>query len=202
MGRRHVVRDLNDEQFSFVIEAIIEGQTDREISVAFEQTFNQPLAKSSLSRWRDASGNELVERYRLARYQAKQLLTDLGQEDADKFQVVIDNIEDRLLTATRKVIAADPVKLLRIRLDEEKRRLKAREIDLKERQLELELEKVKSAQVDVEALPAQVVEHLLEFIGQDAGGLKWFSANAKSFEKFLTDRFGGAENKSASQTAR
>src|ERR1700754_984829 len=104
MGRRHVVRDLNDEQFSFVIEAIIEGLTDREISAAFEKTFEQPLAKSSLGRWRKKSGEELAERYRLARFQSKQLLTDLKQEDADKYQVVIDNIEDRLLTATRQVI--------------------------------------------------------------------------------------------------
>ena len=42
MGRRHVVRDLNDEQFIFVIEAIIEGQTDRELSANFEKTFGQP----------------------------------------------------------------------------------------------------------------------------------------------------------------
>jgi hypothetical protein len=190
MGRRHVVRDLNDEQFTFVIEAIIEGQTDREVSAAFEQTFGQPLAKSSLARWRKTSGDELAERYRLARYQSKQLLTDLKQEDADKFQVVLDNIEDHLLTATRKVIAADPVKLLRIRVDEGKRRLKEREINLKERQLELELEKLKSAQVDMDGLPAQISEHLLEFIGDDPNGLKWFSANAKAFEKFLAEQYG------------
>lgn len=189
MGRRHVVRDLDDEQFTFVIEAIIAGLTDREISASFNERFKQPLAKSSLNRWRESAGNELAERYRLARYQARQLLTDLKDEDANKFQVVIGNIEDRLLTATRHVISQDPVKLLRIRLDEEKRRLKEREIKLKERQLELEFEKVKSAQVDVVGLPAQIAEHLLEFIGTDANGLRWFSANAKSFEKFLTDKY-------------
>jgi hypothetical protein len=189
MGRRHVVRDLNDEQFIYVIDAIIDGQTDRELSAGFEKMFGQPLAKSSLNRWRETSGNELAERYRLARYQARQLLDNLKREDADKFQIVIENIEDRLLTATRQVIAADPVKLLRIRLDEEKRRLKAREIDLKERQLELELQKVKSEQVDVAGLPAQIIEHLLEFIGTESAGLKWFSANAKSLEKFLTERY-------------
>jgi hypothetical protein len=194
MGRRHVIRDLNDEQFTFVIEAIISGDTDREISAAFEKQFGQPLAKSSLNRWRDAAGNELAERYRLARYQAKQLLSDLQAEDADKFQVVIGNIEDRLLTATRELISKDPVKLLRIRLDEQKRRLKEREINLKERQLDLELEKVKTAQVDVAQLPAQVLADLLEFIGDDAAGLRWFSAKAKSFEKFLTERFSSRRN--------
>lgn len=189
MGRRHVVRDLNDEQFTVVIEAIIDGQTDREISAGFERQFGQPLAKSSINRWRTQAGTELAERYRLARYQAKQLLTNLNQDDADKFQVVIGNIEDRLLTATREVIAKDPVKLLRIRLDEEKRRLKEREIALKERQLEHELEKLRSSQVDVAGLPAQIIEYLLEFIGTEAAGLKWFSANAKSLEKFLTERY-------------
>lgn len=187
MGRRHVVRDLNDEQFSFVIESIIEGLTDREISAAFEKTFEQPLAKSSLARWRKQSGEELAERYRLARYQSKQLLTDLKQEDADKYRVVIDNIEDRLLTATRQVIASDPVKLLRIRLDEEKRRLKEREIAIKEKQLELDLAKVK--EVDVAGLPAQIIEHLLEFVGNDPAGLRWFTSNAQRLGTFLTEKY-------------
>ena len=189
MGRRHVVRDLDDKQFTFVIESIINGRTDREISAAFEKTFEQPLAKSSLNRWREQAGNELAERYRLARFQARQLLTDLKTEDADRFQIIIGNIEDRLLTATREVIASDPVKLLRIRLDEEKRRLKAREIDLKERQLDLELEKIKSSQIDVSGLPAAIIEHLLEFIGSDPAGLNWFTSNAKNLERFLTQQY-------------
>lgn len=189
MGRRHVIRDLDDEQFTFVIESIINGLTDREISAAFEKTFEQPLAKSSLNRWREAAGNELAERYRLARYQAKQFLSDIEKDDSSKFQVVIENIEDRLLTAMRDVIASDPVKLLRIRLDEEKRRLKSREIDLKERQLNLELEKVKAVQVDATALPAQIAEYLFEFIGSDPAGLRWFSANVKNLESFLTAKY-------------
>jgi hypothetical protein len=118
MGRRHVVRDLDETQFDFVINAIIAGDTDREISLTFEQTFGQPLAKSSLNRWRKSAGDELADRYRLARYQAKQLLTELKEGDEDKYRVVIGNIEDRLLMATREVISKDPVKLLKIRQDE------------------------------------------------------------------------------------
>ncbi|MGA9767471.1 MAG: hypothetical protein WBV94_00410 [Blastocatellia bacterium] len=189
MGRRHVVRELNDEQFTFVIESIINGRTDREISAAFEQRFEQPLAKSSLNRWREQAGNELAERYRLARYQAAQLLTDLKSEDADRFQIVIGNIEDRLLTATREVIASDPVKLLRIRLDEEKRRLRERELNLKERQLDFELTKVKSDQVNLKDLPSTIIEHLLEFIDDEPTGLQWFTAKAKSLEAFLTTKY-------------
>jgi hypothetical protein len=190
MGRRHVVRNLNDDQFTFVIEAIIEGCNDRELCSAFEKEFNQPLSKSSLYRWRNTAGNELAERYRLARFQAKQLLINLKQEDADKFQVVIGNIEERLLTATRDVISQDPVKLLRIRLDEEKRRLKERELKLKERQLDLEIEKASSAQFDRAALPDQIAEHLLDFIGEDPIGLKWFKGNAKAFIQYLAKQYG------------
>ena len=191
MGRRHVVRDLNDEQFTFVIEAIIDGKTDREISAAFEACFGQPLAKSSLNRWRESAGNELADRYRLARYQAGQLLTDLKEEGADKFQVVMGNLEDRLLTATREVLASDPMKMLRIRLDEEKRRLKARELDLKERQMSLELEKVKASQVDLEKLPMTVIEYLLEYIANDPAGLKWINSNVQWFGAFLSQKFSG-----------
>jgi hypothetical protein len=189
MGRRHVVRDLDDDQFTFVIEAIIHGLTDREISAAFEKEFDQRLAKSSLNRWRESAGNELSERYRLARYQAKQLLTDLHAEDADKFQIVIGNIEERLLTATREVISSDPVKLLRIRLDEEKRRLKEREIALKEKQLSLEIEKARGTKLDLAALPEQIAEHLLNFIGEDPTGLRWFRGNAKALIEYLEEKY-------------
>src|SRR5689334_16853104 len=141
MGRRSKVTQLNPDQFNFVVESIVAGRTDREICAGFKQAFEQDLAKSSLNRWRKQAGNELAERYRLARYQAAQLLVDLKKdENADKFQVVIENIEDRLLTATREVIALDPVKMLQLRLDEEKRRLKQRELDLKAKQIELEMQ--------------------------------------------------------------
>jgi hypothetical protein len=193
MGRRHVVRDLDDEQFTFVIEGIIHGLTDRELSAAFEKQFDQKLAKSSLNRWRESAGNELAERYRLTRYQARQLLTDLQAEDADRFQVVIGNIEERLLTATREVISSDPVKLLRIRLDEEKRRLKERELRLKERQLDLEIEKARRAKLDLARLPEQIAEDLLDFIGDDPAGLKWFTGKAKALIEYLGKKYASDE---------
>lgn len=146
MGRRHVVRDLDEAQFDFVINAIIGGLTDREISLAFEEQFQRPLAKSSLHRWRKSAGNELADRYNLARYQARQLLTDLKEEDQDKYQVVIRNIEDRLLTATREVITKDPVKLLKIRQEEERRRLREKELTLKEKKLEFDKQRAERAE--------------------------------------------------------
>ena len=191
MPRRHAVRDLTDEQFQFVIESVLNGLTDLEISRGFSAAFDgQKLAKSSLGRWRKTAGNELAERYRLARYQARQLLADLKQEDADKYQVVIGNIEDRLLTATREAISKDPIKLLKLRLEEEKRRLKEREINLKEKALELEIEKTRQARVA--AGPDKVLEYLFEFIGEDGAGLKWFRSNAKKLETFLTEKYAEA----------
>lgn len=190
MGRRHVVKDLSNEQFTFVIETIIDGMTDREISAEFETKFGQPLAKSSLNRWRTAAGEELADRYRLARYQASQLLSDLKEDgSADKFQIVMRGIEDKLLTATREVIAQDPVKLLRLRLDEEKRRLKEREIDLKREQLELDRERFQGAKIDPAALPGEILTHLTAYVGNDPAGLSWLKKNMQSLEAFLTETY-------------
>lgn len=193
MGRQHVVKTLNEAEFDFVINAMIAGKTNREISLAFQEAFDKKLAKSSLNRWRNNAGDELAERYQLARYQARQLLSDLKEEDQDKYQVVIRNIEDRLLTATREVIAKDPVKLLRIRQEEEKRRLKERELGLKERQLELEREKFRGAEIDRGALGIEFITDLLEYLGQDAEGLQFFKRHAKPFNDFLKTKYGTAQ---------
>lgn len=193
MPRRHVVRDLSAEEFQFVIDHLIAGSTDREVELAFLKQFDKKLAKSSFGRWRKAVGEELADRYRLARYTAKQLQIDLNEEGKDKYQTVIGNIEDRLLTSMREVIAQDPIKLLGIRQEEEKRRLKERELGIKERALALEEEKARGLKLDVEALPGLVVEHLLEFIGEDPAGLGWFQKNAKKFESFLVERLNAGQ---------
>ncbi|OLE52676.1 MAG: hypothetical protein AUG51_17035 [Acidobacteria bacterium 13_1_20CM_3_53_8] len=141
MPRRSAVAQLPEDQFAFVIQCILDNKTDRELSAAFYVQFKKKLAKSSIGRWREAAGNELADRYQLARFQAKQLLSDLKEEDADKYQVVIKNIEDRLLTATREVITQDPVQLLKIRQNESKLRLRERALELKEREITFTQEK-------------------------------------------------------------
>lgn len=134
MPPRYEVDKLPDDQLKFVLDHIIDGETDREISFAFEAQFKTKLAKSSLSRWREAAGNELAERYRMARYQAKQLIEDLQEDpEVDKHGIIIASIEDRLLTATREVTAQDPFKLLIIQQEEKRRNLRERELKLKER---------------------------------------------------------------------
>lgn len=196
MPRRHVVRDLSDEEFQFVIDLLIDGATDREVELAFSKQFNKKLAKSSFGRWRKAVGDQLADRYRLARYTAKQLLVDLDEEGANKYQVVIGNIEDRLLTSMREVIAQDPIKLLGIRQEEEKRRLKERELTLKERVVKLEEEKLRGAHLDAAAVPGQVIEHILEFIGSDSTGLNWFTKNAKKLEAYLIEKMNASQAQS------
>lgn len=194
MGRRHVVKDLDDEQLQFVIEAIINGLTDREISLAFEKEFEQPLAKSSLNRWRNAAGNELADRYRLARYQAKQLLEDLEESEADKYQIIMRSLEDRLLTATREVIVKDPVKMLQFTMDEQRRRLKEKEIELKREQIALDRERLQGAKLDIAAQPGEILSHLTAYVGNDPAGLSWLRKNMKPLEAFLIDKYAPAES--------
>ena len=190
MPPRHAVEKLPDEQFQFVINAIINGDTDREVSVSFEQEFKTQLAKSSLARWRKVTGDELAERYRLTRFQAKQLLEDLQLgEDADKYKVVIDNIEDRLLTATKEVIQQDPFKLLLIQQEEKRRGLKREELQLKRDHLDLEREKLRGAALDRVKLGDEYSADLLEYIGNDPEGLRWFQRHLKKFSEFLQTKY-------------
>jgi hypothetical protein len=173
MPRPHAVAQLPDDQLKFVLDHIIAGETDREISFAFEDEFKTKLAKSSLARWREAAGNELAERYRLARYQARQLIEDLKEDpDAvDKHELIVAQIEDRLLTATREVMAQDPFKLLLIQQEEKRRELKNRELALKERQQQFQEDQAKKAeqlQHDRFEIGAEVWKFILSFLlGKD-----------------------------------
>lgn len=167
MPPRHAVEQLPDEQFQFVINAIINGDTDREISAAFNSQFTTELSKSSLARWRVVTGNELAERYKLARFQAKQILEDLGDEGADKFSVVMGNIEDHLLRATKEVIAQDPIKLLGIQQEEKRRQLREQELKLKERAQAFQEEQARRAQTlqqDKLAIGAEVWKTVLGYL--------------------------------------
>jgi hypothetical protein len=193
MPRRHVVKDLSDEEFEFVIQRILEGDTDRELSTAFQTTFEKRLAKSSLNRWRDTTGNELAERYRLARFQARQLLENLKEEDADKHQVLMRTVEDRLLTATREVIKADPLKLLRISQAEQKRKLQEQRLQLQRDQLDLEREKLRGAAIDRISLFNEFMSDLLAYIDADKEGLNWFNKHLKKFGEFIKEKYAPAQ---------
>jgi hypothetical protein len=189
MPPKYTVETLPDEQFQFVINAIINGDTNREISASFKAEFNAELAKSSLARWREVTGDELAERYKLARFQAKQLLENLDQKDVDKFSVVMSNIEDRLLIATKDVIAQDPIKLLGIQQEERRHQLKREELQLKREALALDKEKLRGAALDRVKLGEEYSADLLEYIGADADGLRWFRKHLKNFLEFIKNKY-------------
>ncbi len=192
MPPRHAVEQLPDEQFQFVINAIIAGDTDREISAAFQKEFKSPLSKSALARWRQVTGDELAERYKLARYQAKQLIEDLKEDpNVDKHGLVMASIEDQLLIATKKVITQDPFKLLIIQQEEKRRGLKREELQLKREHLELDREKLRGAALDRVKLGEEYSADLLEYIGSDAEGLRWFQRHLKKFSEFLQAKYAG-----------
>ena len=190
MGRRHVVSELSEEQLDFVIRRIVDGDTDREVCAQFENEFKEAsLAKSSLNRWRAAAGKELIERYQLARFQAKALIEQLGGEDSDKYQAVMANIEDRLLTAMREVIKQDPIKLLHVRQEEEKLRFKREELELKKQQLDLDRERLRGAAIDRIKLGAEFLQDLFEYSGNNADGLEFLQRHLQPFNTFLKEKY-------------
>jgi hypothetical protein len=194
MPPRHKVEQLPAEQFEFILKAIVNGGTDNSITREFEAQFQTKLAHSSFSRWRKAVGQELADRYRFVRFQAEQLLEDLEAEDKDKYQIVVESIEARLLTATKELMAQHPLKLLGFRQNEENRKVKLRELELKERALDLERERVHGVALDRVKLGEEFSSDLLEYIGGDAEGLRWFTQHAKPFQEFLKTKYGAAQS--------
>lgn len=188
MGRRNKVEQLEETEFDFVIRAVTNGKTDREISADFEKTFAQKLDKNSINRWRNTVGEELADRYRLARFQAKQLREDLLLSDEDDYQTIIKNIEEKLLTATREVVASDPIKLLSVRQDEEKMRLKRAEIELKQKQLEFDREKHKNA-IDRVKVGAETMTDFLEYVGADTEAIGFLTRHLQPFGEHLKAKY-------------
>lgn len=198
MPRRHAVASLPSDQLDFVIQAILDGETDREIAASFKEKFKKKLSKSALNRWREAAGNELADRYRLARFQAKQLLSDIEAEDTGAYQTLIKDLEDRLLTATRESIAVDPIKMLRIRVEEEKRRVKERALDLAEKKLELDKEKMEreaNLHTDRFKIAADTWQFILAWLSErNATGADLLTRNS---EELLKDLEAHVENQAA-----
>lgn len=188
MGRRNKVEQLAETEFDFVIRAVTNGRTDREISADFESQFNQKLDKNSINRWRNTVGEELADRYRLARFQAKQLREDLSLDDTEDYQNVIKSIEEKLLTATREVVCKDPMKLLFARQEEEKMRFKREELALKKQQLEFEREKHKNA-IDRVKVGAETLTDFLEYVGSDAESISFLTRHLQPFGEYLKTKY-------------
>lgn len=146
MGQRSSIEKLPEEEFDFVINCLLNNLNDREVSLAFENKYSKKLPKSNIASWRVKSGDELIDRYRMARFQAKQLRENLKLEEGDDYQNVIKNIEERLLTATREVIHQNPTKLLLARQREEQMRIKREQIELRRDEMAFEREKFERTQ--------------------------------------------------------
>jgi hypothetical protein len=131
MPKRSTVTTLPNEQREFVIEAVNRGQTNKDLCADFEKQFNKKLSVHAVGRWRRAAGDELAERYRLARFRAREQLQDLKQEDPNKYEILMANIEDCLLTTEAEIISQDPLRLLAARQKEEDRRLRQRALELR-----------------------------------------------------------------------
>lgn len=174
MGRKSTVEKLLDDQFDFIIRLILDGLTDREISAAFEAEYGQALPKSSLHTWRKSAGNELAERYRLRRFQVRTFVETLKAEGVDvaddKYARTIENIEDQLLTNERDLISADPVKLLGLRQEDERLKIKREQIALNQAKLDFEREKhdrEASVRTDRLAIAAEVWKVVLFFMSEN-----------------------------------
>lgn len=173
MGRRSTVERLLDEQFDFVIRAILDGCTDREISAAFEAKYGEALPKSSLHTWRKSAGNELAERYRMKRFQVRSFVEQLKAEGIDvgedHYSQIIQSLEDHLLTAERDLIASDPLKLLAARQEDERIRVKREQIALNQKKLDFEREKHErdaAIRLDRLAIGAEVWKIIMFFFSE------------------------------------
>lgn len=181
MGRKSTVDDLSPEEFDFVIRQLTDaGATDRELEAAFAREFDgKALTRSAIQRWRVKAGEELKDRFRLARFQAAEMVERLKSEGtvaegADDYDVMVDDMTSRLLIATRDVVIKDPVRVLKIRQDEKGLRLKQRELELKEKDLQLRREKQEAdaaLRVDRLKVVAEFWQHLLGFFLKKAPGL-------------------------------
>jgi len=189
MGRKSTVASLSDEQIEFVIYQILDGETDRAISAAFEKAFELPLPKSSLHNWRRAAGNELADRYRIARAQAKILREDLKLDEGEDYRNVIKNIEERLLTATREVIHADPMKLLVARQDEERIRLKREQLELKREEHAFNRQRFLGTLTDPAKQAVEFMTEFFDYLKDDPDGVRFVQRHAKPFNEFITAKY-------------
>lgn len=194
MGRRHAITELNDEQFNFVIGALLEGLTDREVCAAFEREYGDALAKSSLHRWRKAAGDELIERFRLARFQARQIRESVGADESQSYEIILKDLEDQLLASTRKFTAENPLKLLFARQEEENLKIKREKLELDKQKLEFEREKLRGAAIDRVKLGTELLGDLFDFLGADPDGLLFIRKHAKPFNEYLKVKYATAEN--------
>lgn len=197
MGRKSTIEGLPVEEFDFVIKEMMNGATDRALSAAFEKRFNKELPKSNLNNWRNKAGNELVERYKLRRFQIKEVVEKLKEDGIevadDKYKHIIQNLEDHLLTSERDLIAQNPMKLLFARQEDERIKLKREKLELDKMQLEFDREKHKN-EIDRVKVGAETMTDFLEYVGSDAESIGFLTRHLQPFGEYLKAKYAGAKN--------
>jgi len=193
MGRKSTVAKLPDDRFDFVIAAILNGWTDREISSQFEKAFAEPLPKSSLHSWRKKAGDELAERYRLKRFQVRSFVEQIRSEGVDvsddKYAHIIDSLEDHLLTNERDLIAQNPIKLLVARQEDERLKIKRETLDLKREQIALERQKLLGTLIDPAKQAVEFLTEFFEYLKDDPDGVRFVQKHAKDFNEYVTAKY-------------
>jgi hypothetical protein len=198
MGRKATVEKLPDDQFEFVIDLLINGRTDREVEQLFAETFpGCRVPNSSLNTWRNGAGKELVERYKITRFLARSVVEKLKADGVDvnddRYKHVIEGIEDQLLTKTREIFSADPMKLLFVRQEDEKLRIKREQIELNREKLVLERQKLLGAATDPVKQGTEFMTELFDYAKDDPDGVRFLKKHTRPFIEFLIAKYAEAQ---------
>lgn len=192
MGRRSTIERLPAEQYDFVNKQFANGATDREVSELFEKEFGEKLPKSNLHRWRKSFGDACIERRKMRRFLVREMVERLKDEGFDvgddNYKLVIQNIEDFLITSDREIVAADPIKLLNLRQEDERIKLKREKLELDKEQLAFEREKHKNA-IDRVKVGAETMTDFLEFVGSDPEAIGFLTRHLQPFGEYLKAKY-------------
>lgn len=194
MGRKATVAKLPEQQFEFVIKCLADGKTDREVESAFAEMFpGEKCPKSSLGRWRESVGDEFVEHYKITRFLAKSIVEKLNASGVDtgddRYKQIIEGIEDTMLTKTREIFAQDPMKLLVVRQEDEKLRIKRETLDLKREQIALDRQKMLGTLVDPAKQAVEFLTEFFDYLKDDPQGVQFVQKHAKSFNEYVTAKY-------------
>lgn len=193
------MESLPEEQYDFVIRGIVdEGWTPRDAEREFAIRFpGEKLPKSNVDRWWKAVGKELAERYRLRRYQIRVVKEQLEADGIDikagAYKAIINNVEDHLLTSERDLISADPVKLLGLRQEDERLKIKREQIELNREKLVLERQKLLGMATDPVKQGTEFMTELLDYLKDDGEGVLFIKKHVRPFIDFLTNKYAEGE---------
>lgn len=175
MGQKFTVESLPNDQYKFIVRLLLNGKTDREVEVEFEAEFpGERVPKSSFARWRKSIGGDIKNQYRLVRFLGETVAEELNASgidlDPDRYKQVMEDINSSLLVKTHEIVTQDPMKLLAVRQEDEKLRIKREQIDLNRQKLDFEKqrhEKELAVRTDVLAIGAKAWQFMLYFMNEN-----------------------------------